>query len=393
MIAYESEHVRRDGSTFPVAVELLATLYGEPREPRWLTWIDDLTERRRAEEEAARHAAGLARSNADLDRFAAVVAHDLQSPLRVIIGSARILERRADRAPHRRGARAGHADRQRRAARGRARGRHPRLLGRARRRAGRGRAPVPRGRRRGRGGHGDRARGGGRDGRDRRAPGRLRRPRRARAAGPEPACERPEVPRARRCPSSSSPPSRSRGGDWRITVADNGIGIEPGVRASASSASASGCTREDAIPGTGIGLAVCKTRGRAPRRAHLGRARSGAAAARSASRCRRRVAEARGAQGLDQRERLLVRARRREQGVELPARRRPESGRFATPGSRSRASSRGVSVTAIPAAAIARTASGSRMTSTSRGSKPAARQASTTSPSRDGAIQGSSRSS
>ncbi|HYI20756.1 MAG TPA: PAS domain S-box protein [Solirubrobacteraceae bacterium] len=95
MIAYESEHVRRDGSTFPVAVELLATRYGGPREPRWLTWIDDLTERRRAEEEAARHAAGLARSNADLDRFAAVMAHDLQSPLRVIVGSARVLERRA----------------------------------------------------------------------------------------------------------------------------------------------------------------------------------------------------------------------------------------------------------------------------------------------------------
>jgi PAS domain S-box-containing protein len=95
MIAYESEHVRLDGSTFPVAVELLATVYGAPQEPRWLSWIDDLTERRRAEEEAARHAAGLARSNADLDRFAAVMAHDLQSPLRVIVGSARVLERRA----------------------------------------------------------------------------------------------------------------------------------------------------------------------------------------------------------------------------------------------------------------------------------------------------------
>ena len=95
IITYESEHVRRDGSTFPAAVELMATLSGPMREPRWLTWIDDLTERRRAEEAAARHAADLARSNADLDRFAAVVTHDLQSPLRVIAGSARILERRA----------------------------------------------------------------------------------------------------------------------------------------------------------------------------------------------------------------------------------------------------------------------------------------------------------
>jgi PAS domain S-box-containing protein len=95
MVAYESEHVRLDGTTFPAAVELMATLDGVEGTLRWLTWVDDLTERRRAEEAVARHAGDLARSNADLDRFAAVVTHDLQSPLRVIVGSARILERRA----------------------------------------------------------------------------------------------------------------------------------------------------------------------------------------------------------------------------------------------------------------------------------------------------------
>ena len=54
MIAYESEHVRLDGTTFPVAIELMATLDGMEGALRWLTWVDDLTERRRAEDAAAR---------------------------------------------------------------------------------------------------------------------------------------------------------------------------------------------------------------------------------------------------------------------------------------------------------------------------------------------------
>ena len=67
--------------------------HGEQR--YWLTWVEDLTERRLAEHDAARHAEEMARSNADLDRFAGVVSHDLQSPMRVIAGCARILERRS----------------------------------------------------------------------------------------------------------------------------------------------------------------------------------------------------------------------------------------------------------------------------------------------------------
>ena len=60
----------------------------------WLTWVEDLTERRRAEADVARHAEEMARSNAELDRFAGTVSHDLQSPMRVIAGCARVLERR-----------------------------------------------------------------------------------------------------------------------------------------------------------------------------------------------------------------------------------------------------------------------------------------------------------
>jgi signal transduction histidine kinase len=55
---------------------------GEP----WLILlaIEDITDRRRAEAMLARQARELERSNADLQEFAAVAAHDLQEPLRKI---------------------------------------------------------------------------------------------------------------------------------------------------------------------------------------------------------------------------------------------------------------------------------------------------------------------
>ena len=55
---------------------------GEP----WLILlaIEDITDRRRAEAMLARQAQELARSNADLQEFATVAAHDLQEPLRKI---------------------------------------------------------------------------------------------------------------------------------------------------------------------------------------------------------------------------------------------------------------------------------------------------------------------
>jgi PAS domain S-box-containing protein len=257
MVAYESEHVRLDGTTFPAAVELMATLDGVEGTLRWLTWVDDLTERRRAEEAVARHAGDLARSNADLDRFAAVVTHDLQSPLRVIVGSARILERRA-------GAHLSHEERE--------------LIGLIANGARRMAALVD----------GVRAYSGvrGHETADEALPlrgvvdevvaamhGELEAAGARIAVGDLPTVCGDPVGLTQLIQNllgnalkfrSDAPPAiavdadRADGGDWVVTVADNGIGIAP-EDAERIFGFGDRLHSDDDIGGTGIGLAVCKT--------------------------------------------------------------------------------------------------------------------------------------
>jgi PAS domain S-box-containing protein len=85
----ETLHKRKDGSTFPVEVSVQ---YVKLDRDYLIASVRDITERKQAEQKIKEYTQELERSNDELQQFAYVASHDLQEPLRAVVGCIQMID-------------------------------------------------------------------------------------------------------------------------------------------------------------------------------------------------------------------------------------------------------------------------------------------------------------
>jgi PAS domain S-box-containing protein len=90
----ETRYLRKGGATVWVhsSMSIVRDATGTPKFLHAIS--QNVSDRKKAEEESSRRAVELARSNAELEQFASVASHDLQEPLRTVTSFVQLLEDR-----------------------------------------------------------------------------------------------------------------------------------------------------------------------------------------------------------------------------------------------------------------------------------------------------------